>query len=56
MVILIKIFYIKRPDYLQSGLLIEVPCVDEKDAKSFIARKERNVCKGNLSRGSLAFQ
>ena len=28
-------------------------CVDEKDAKSFVARKERNVCKGNLSRLSL---
>ena len=27
-----------------------LPCVDEKDAKSFVARKERNVCKGNLSR------
>ena len=28
-------------------------CADEKDAKSFVARKERNVCKGNLSRLSL---
>lgn len=31
-------------------------CIDEKDAEFSVARKERDVCKGNLSRVSPAFQ
>ena len=27
-----------------------VPCVDEIDAKFSVTRKERDVCRGNLSR------
>ena len=37
-------------------IFLKMACLDEKDAKSSVVRKERNVCKGNLSRIPLAFQ